>query len=111
MRWVSLLFGLIMFVLSSVFRFMHYKPENRGTYVDNKKFLFCEVVKMCNGLHLCVPLVEMIKKHIWNVQFGGPEERVMPPRKYLSELPVLPVRTSGPRPELLVIGRGRHSLA
>jgi hypothetical protein len=49
---------------------MHHKPKNRGAYVDNKKCSFCEVVKMCNGLHHCVPLVEMVEKHIWNVQFG-----------------------------------------
>ncbi len=39
-------------------------------YVDNQKYLFCKVVKMCNKLHHCIPLVEMVKKHIWNVQFG-----------------------------------------
>jgi hypothetical protein len=38
--------------------------------VDNQKCPFCEIVKICNGLHHCVPLVEMVKKHIWNVQFG-----------------------------------------
>jgi hypothetical protein len=26
----------------------------------------------------------MVKKHIWNVQFGGPNERVMPPRKCMN---------------------------
>jgi hypothetical protein len=50
--------------------FMHHKPKNRGAYVDNQKCPFCEVVKMYNGLHYYVPLVEMVKKHIWNVQFG-----------------------------------------
>jgi hypothetical protein len=25
---------------------------------------------MCNRLHHCVPLVKMVKKHIWSVQFG-----------------------------------------
>jgi hypothetical protein len=49
---------------------MHRKPENRGAYVDNQKCPFCEVVKMCNGLHHCIPLVEVVKKYIWNVQFG-----------------------------------------
>jgi hypothetical protein len=49
---------------------MRHKPKNRGTYVDNQKCSFCEVVKMCNGLHHCVPLVEMVEKHICNVQFG-----------------------------------------
>jgi hypothetical protein len=43
----------------------------RINIVDNQKCLFYEVVKMCNGLHHCVPLVEMVKKniYIWNVQF------------------------------------------
>jgi hypothetical protein len=49
---------------------MHRKPKNRGAYVDNKKCPFFEVIKMCNGLHHCVPLIEVVKKHIWNVQFG-----------------------------------------
>jgi hypothetical protein len=49
---------------------MHHKPKNRRAYVDNQKCSFCEVVKMCNRPHHCVPLVEMVKKHIWNVQFG-----------------------------------------
>jgi hypothetical protein len=48
---------------------MHHKPENRGAYVDNKKYSFFEV-KICNGLHHCVPLVEMVKRHVWNAQFG-----------------------------------------
>jgi hypothetical protein len=26
----------------------------------------------------------MVKKHIWNVQFGGPDERVMHPRKCMN---------------------------
>jgi hypothetical protein len=34
-----------------------------------------------------------MERPIW-----GPDERVMPPRKYMSGLPVLPARTSGPRP-------------
>ena len=49
---------------------MHNSPENRGTYVDNQNCPFCEVVKMWNGLHHCVPLVETVKKHICNVEFG-----------------------------------------
>jgi hypothetical protein len=40
-----------------------------GTVLTTKKCLFCEVVKIYNRLHYCVPLVEMVKKHIWNVQF------------------------------------------
>jgi hypothetical protein len=39
-------------------------------FVDHQKCSFCEVVKMCNGLHHYIPLVEMVEKHIWNVQFG-----------------------------------------
>jgi hypothetical protein len=38
-----------------------------------------------------------MERPIW-----GPDEGVMPPRKYLFRLPVLPVRTSGPRLELPV---------
>jgi hypothetical protein len=44
--------------------------RERTRYVDNQKCPFCEVVKMCNGLHHCIPLIEMVKKHIWNMQFG-----------------------------------------
>jgi hypothetical protein len=49
---------------------MHHKPENRGHMLTTKNIHFCEVVKMCNELYHCVPLIEMIKKHIWNAQFG-----------------------------------------
>jgi hypothetical protein len=127
MRWVSLLFGLIMFVWSSVFMFMHHKPKNRGAYVDNQKCPFCEVVKMYNGLHYYVPLVEMVKKHIWNVQFGvrmrelclreniwtigttGPRSPVLPIREDLAQ--IWTTSTTGPRPILLVAGGGRRSFA
>jgi hypothetical protein len=63
--------------------------------LDNKKCPFCEVVKMCNRLHHCVSLVEMVKKTYMERPIRGPDERVMPPRKYLSRLLVLSVRTSG----------------
>jgi hypothetical protein len=43
---------------------------NRKNWVDNQKCPFYKVVKMCNGPHHCIPLVDMVKKHIWNVQFG-----------------------------------------
>jgi hypothetical protein len=49
------------------------KPEgvNRSrNLLTTKNVHFCEVVKMCNGLHHYVALVEVVKKHIWNVQFG-----------------------------------------
>jgi hypothetical protein len=58
--------------------------------VDNKKCLFYEVVKMCNGLLHCVPLVEMVEKHIWNVQFG-----VRMRELYLRENICLGTRTFG----------------
>jgi hypothetical protein len=89
-------------------------------YVDNQKCPFCEVVKMCNRLHHCIPLIEMVKKTYMEHPIWGPDERVMPPRKYLFRLPVLLVRdqlvrkwttgTSGPWPELSMAGGGRHSL-
>jgi hypothetical protein len=62
---------------------MHHKPENRRAYVDNQKCLFCEVVKMCNGPHHCVSLVEMVKKTYMERLIWGPNEGVMSPRKYL----------------------------
>jgi hypothetical protein len=34
----------------------------------------------------------MVKKTYMELPIWGPDERVMPPRKYLSGLPVLPVR-------------------
>jgi hypothetical protein len=77
---------------------MHHKPKNRGAYVDNQKCIFCEVIKMCIGLHHCVLLVEMVKKTYMEHPIWGPDERVMSPRKYLFGLPVLPVRTSSLRP-------------
>jgi hypothetical protein len=124
MRWVSLLFGLIMFVWSSVFRFMHHKPENMGAYVDNQKCQFCEVVKMCNRLYHCVPLVEMVKKHIWNVQFRvrmrelclrenvwttGPRSPVLPVREGLAQ--IWTTGTTGPKPVLPIDGGRWRSLA
>jgi hypothetical protein len=56
-------------------------PKNR-TYVDTQicpkqramsNRWYCWQLKMFilyNGLHHCIPLVEMVKKYIWNVQFG-----------------------------------------
>jgi hypothetical protein len=38
---------------------------------------------MYNGVHHCVPLVEVVKKHIWNIQFGV-RMRVMPLRKCMN---------------------------
>jgi hypothetical protein len=52
-----------------------------GVIVLKKKCPFCEVVKMCNGLHHCVPLVKMVKKTYMELPIWGPDERVMPPRK------------------------------
>jgi hypothetical protein len=49
---------------------MHHKHENRGHMLITKNVHFVKLSKMCNELHHCVSLVEMIKKHIWNVQFG-----------------------------------------
>jgi hypothetical protein len=80
--------------------------------VDNQKCLFCEVIKIYNGLHHCVPLIEIVKKHIWNVQFGvqmrelchrenvwttgttGLRSPVLPSEKVWCryELPLLPVQ-------------------
>jgi hypothetical protein len=59
--------------------------------VDNQKCSFCEVVKMCNGFHHCVPLVEMVEKHIWNVQFGV-RMRELCLRENICLGPELPVR-------------------
>jgi hypothetical protein len=83
---------------------MHHKPENRGEYIDNQKYPFCEVAKMCNRLHHCVPLIEMVKKTYMELPIWGLDERVMPLRKCMNyqyyrsekvwrryELPVLPV--------------------
>jgi hypothetical protein len=64
--------------------------------VDNQKCLFCEVVKMCNRLHHCVPLVEMVEKYIWNVQFGVRMRELC-----LRENICLGTGTSGLRPEHL----------
>jgi hypothetical protein len=109
---------------------MHHKPENRRAYVDNQKCSFCEVVKICNGLYHCVPLVEMVEKHIWNVQFGVRmrelclrENICLGHRYFRSEtgtsggwrrkekISVWATGTSGPRPELPVAGGGRRSFA
>ena len=64
MRWVSLLFS---FVCLSVFRFMYHYQKWGGAYVDNQNCPFCEVIKIWNILHHCVPLVEVVKKRIWNI--------------------------------------------
>jgi hypothetical protein len=68
---------------------------------------------MCNGPHHCVPLVEMVKKHIWNVQFGIRMRELclrknicLGYRNFQSE-----IGTSGLRPELPVSGGGRCSFA
>jgi hypothetical protein len=63
---------------------MHHKPKNRGVYVDNQKFPFYEVVNMYNRLHHCVPLVKMVKKTYMERPIWGPDERVMPLRKYIN---------------------------
>jgi hypothetical protein len=55
-----------------------------GAYVDNQKCPFCEVVKIYNGLHHRVPLVKMVKKTYMECPIWGPDERVMPPRKYMN---------------------------
>jgi hypothetical protein len=73
--------------------------------VDNQKCPFYEVVKMCNGLNHCVPLIEMVKKTYMEHPIWSPDERVMPPRKCMNyryyrsekvwrryELPVILVR-------------------
>jgi hypothetical protein len=119
MRWVSLLFGLIMFVWSSVFRFMHHKPENRGAYIDNQKCPFCEVVKMYNGLHHCIPLVEVVKNIYGTSNLESRWESYASKKIY--ELLVLLVReglaqiwttcTTSPRPVLQMDGGRWRSLA
>jgi hypothetical protein len=48
-----------------------HKPHlKQGACVDNENWPFCNVVKKYNGLHHCIPLVLMVKKYIWNIQFG-----------------------------------------
>jgi hypothetical protein len=44
---------------------------------------------MCKELHHCVPLIKMVKKHIWNVQFEVRMRELCLQKMY--ELPVLPV--------------------
>jgi hypothetical protein len=39
---------------------------------------------MYNGLHHCVPLVEMVKKTYMERPIWGPDERVMSPRKCMN---------------------------
>jgi hypothetical protein len=67
-----------------------------------------KVVKIYNGSHHCVPLVETIEKHIWNVQFGDRMKELCPLESCTCELQELPMDqtgTSGPRPELPIRGR------
>jgi hypothetical protein len=63
-HWAADEIGIIAvrFVLTGVFMFMHHSPENSSAYVDNQNFLFYEVVKIWNGLHHCISLIEMVKK-------------------------------------------------
>jgi hypothetical protein len=68
--------------------------KNFSIFVDNQNYPFCEVVKIRNGPHHCVPLVEMVKKHKCPIR--SPDEGVMPPGRYAPPLEVpTRVRTSG----------------
>jgi len=109
MRWVSSLFG---FVWLSAFRFMHHSPKTGG-YVDNQNCPFSKVVKIRNRPHHCVPLVKIIKKHIWKVQFGvqirelcfqeDVSTSVLPSQTRNIDSWRRPIRTSDPLSELLII--------
>jgi hypothetical protein len=46
------------------------------------KNVFYKVVKMCNGFHHCVPLVETVKKTYMERLIQSSDEGVMPPERY-----------------------------
>jgi hypothetical protein len=58
--------------------------ELKFTCIDNQKYPFCEIVKMCNDLHHCVPLVEVVKKTYMERSIWSLDERAMPLRKYMN---------------------------
>jgi hypothetical protein len=61
---------------------MHHKYENRGHMVTTKNVHFVKLSKYVTDL-----TIAYMGRPIW-----GSDERVMPLRKYLSGLSVLPVR-------------------
>ena len=87
-----LLIVSVQFWLREIFLDTQALSRNRGTYVDTQNWHDSgflddldrpvrplvqtgqigqeKFVKSSIGLHHCVDLVEMIKMHIWNIQFG-----------------------------------------
>jgi hypothetical protein len=103
-RWALLLFGLIMFVWSSVFRFIHHKPKNRGYMLTTNNVHFMKLSKYVTVFIIAFLSSRWSKKHIWNVQFGvwmrelcirenvwttgttGPRSPVLPVREGLAQI-------------------------
>jgi hypothetical protein len=56
----------------------HVHLKTGGHVLTLKNGRAVKVVKMYNGSHHCVSLIEMIKKHIWNVQFGDRMKELCP---------------------------------
>ena len=54
-----------------------------------------KVLKMQNGLHHCLDLVEMIKMHMWNVRFGLRMREIWLREVLHPGRPVRPVYRSG----------------
>jgi hypothetical protein len=112
MRWVSLLFGLIMFVWSSVFRFMHHKPEKHGYILTTKNVHFVKLSK-CVTDFIIVFLSSRWSKKIYGTSNLGSGWGSYASEKISVWGPELPVRDRNFRwgPELPVVGGGRRSFA
>jgi hypothetical protein len=78
MRWVSSLFSFIVFDLIKYFQVHASFTWKQDAYIDTQKCPFCEVVKIWNGLHHCIPLVETVKKTYMERLSQSPDEGVMP---------------------------------
>jgi hypothetical protein len=108
MIWVSLLFGLIMFVWSSVFRFMHHKPKNRGHVLTTKNVHFIKLSKCVTDFTIVFLLLRW-SKNIYGTSNLGSGWWSYASDKISVWGPELPVCTSGLRPELPV-GTGTSGL-
>jgi hypothetical protein len=90
MRRVSLLFGLIIFVWSSVFRFMHHKPKNRGHMLTTKNVQFVKLLKCVTDFTIMFLLSRWSKNIYGTFNLESGWESYASEKIY--ELPVLPVR-------------------
>jgi hypothetical protein len=77
---------------------MYHKSENRGHILTTKNVYFVTLSKCVTDFTIAFLSSRWSKKTYMERPICGPDKRVMALRKYMSGLPVLLFRTSGPRP-------------